>query len=177
MKGILTLRLFDGYCLMHARDKAGLEKQRFKERRSTELRPLSPELVALIGQPVTAHVWPGIEEAHQKKRAARKERKAKRKAEAAKRHKPSSNDRETFYASWEWRTLRMKVLQTQGRVCKCCGAMPGQLTEGGEPVRLVVDHIKPLGTHWELRLTYANLQVLCDSCNMGKGGRHIVDFR
>ncbi|NTA27437.1 HNH endonuclease [Allorhizobium ampelinum] len=82
-----------------------------------------------------------------------------------------------FYKSWEWRTLRMEVLKQYGRSCQCCGAEPGMKTVTGEPVRICVDHIKPLSKFWELRLDRKNLQVLCAECNQGKGAWDQTDFR
>lgn len=78
----------------------------------------------------------------------------------------SNND---FYSSWEWRTLRMKVIKRDGNRCHCCGSSPDDVDIGGKPVRIVVDHIKPIRKYWDLRLDINNLQILCDECNMGKG--------
>lgn len=75
----------------------------------------------------------------------------------------SRAEKDEFYASWDWKRLRMETLERDGRVCVSCGATPGH------GVRLVVDHIKPLGEFWELRLEPKNTQVLCNDCNMGKG--------
>ena len=76
-------------------------------------------------------------------------------------------DKNDFYMSWEWRTLRMDVLNHYGRACMSCGETNG---------KICVDHVKSLHTHWELRLEIENLQVLCDACNMGKGAQD-YDFR
>lgn len=73
-----------------------------------------------------------------------------------------------FYRSWEWKQLRYQALQRYGRICSCC-----RTTDG----KMVVDHIKPLRSHWSLRLSIGNLQVLCNSCNMGKGSRDHTDWR
>lgn len=81
--------------------------------------------------------------------------------------------KDAFYASWEWRTVRMVVLKKYGHRCQSCGAKP----LAGNEVRLTVDHIKPLSKHWELRLDPDNLQVLCDECNMGKGAWDETDYR
>lgn len=81
------------------------------------------------------------------------------------------SEKSEFYASWEWKTLRMKVLERHGRICMCCGATP----EDG--AKIVVDHIKPLGEFWGLRLDETNMQVLCEDCNMGKGNWLHRDFR
>lgn len=85
--------------------------------------------------------------------------------------------RENFYHSWEWRRLRMEVLKKYGPSCQCCGASRGDMDISGNRVRIVVDHIKPISKHWELRLDARNLQVLCDECNMGKGAWDETDWR
>lgn len=87
------------------------------------------------------------------------------------------NEKAEFYLSWEWRTLRTKVLQQYGARCMCCGATPEHKTIGGEPVAIVVDHIKPLSKRWDLRLDRGNLQVLCQECNQGKGAWDETDYR
>lgn len=89
----------------------------------------------------------------------------------------TKEEKAEFYQSWEWRTLRVKVLQQYGARCMCCGATPGHETVGGEPVMIVVDHIKPLSKRWDLRLDRSNLQVLCQECNQGKGAWDETDFR
>jgi 5-methylcytosine-specific restriction endonuclease McrA len=90
---------------------------------------------------------------------------------------PPKDEKAEFYLSWDWRTLRMKVLQQYGARCMCCGATPEHKTVGGEPVAIVVDHIKPLSKYWDLRLERGNLQVLCQECNQGKGAWNETDFR
>ena len=90
---------------------------------------------------------------------------------------PTVAAKDEFYKSWEWRTLRMEVLKEHGRACQCCGAQPGMTNAAGEPVRICVDHIKPLSIFWNLRLEKSNLQVLCDECNQGKGNWDQTDFR
>lgn len=89
----------------------------------------------------------------------------------------SPSAKEEFYKSWEWRTLRMEAIQKHGRSCQCCGASPGQKDASGAPVRICVDHIKPISKHWHLRLDLSNLQILCDECNQGKGNWSETDFR
>lgn len=89
----------------------------------------------------------------------------------------SRDKREEFYKSWEWRTLRMKIIKQYGRRCQCCGATPSDRTVDGKPVRIVVDHIKPLSKYWQLRLVPSNLQILCDECNQGKGAWDETDHR
>jgi 5-methylcytosine-specific restriction endonuclease McrA len=89
----------------------------------------------------------------------------------------SQQDREDFYRSWDWRTLRMKVIKKYGRRCMCCGSTPSDVDTSGAPVRIVVDHIKPLANFWQMRLVPSNLQILCDECNMGKGAWDETDHR
>lgn len=91
-------------------------------------------------------------------------------------YNPPSNDPRNpnaFYASWDWKKKRMEALLIHGHRCQSCGASPANL----KSVRLVVDHIKPIRKHWDLRLEITNLQVLCDDCNMGKGSWLERDFR
>lgn len=91
---------------------------------------------------------------------------------------PSKHQRtQEFYRSWEWRTLRMEVLKQHGFACQCCGAKRGDMAMSGEPIRICVDHIQPLARHWDRRLDRANLQVLCDECNQGKGAWDETDHR
>lgn len=90
---------------------------------------------------------------------------------------PTVGVKTEFYASWEWRTLRMEALKEFGRACQCCGAGPGMKAADGTPVRICVDHIKPISKFWELRLDRSNLQILCDECNQGKGNWDQTDFR
>ena len=90
---------------------------------------------------------------------------------------PSTALKQEFYSSWEWQTIRMRVLKERGRACECCGATAGRKTLGGETTRICVDHIKPISKFWELRLSFENLQVLCHECNMGKGNWDYTDWR
>lgn len=77
-----------------------------------------------------------------------------------------------FLLSWEWRTLRYRVLQKHDRRCMCCGATP----DDGVTV-LHVDHIKPRSKYPAQALNPENLQVLCHICNQGKGAWDETDFR
>lgn len=90
---------------------------------------------------------------------------------------PSPDRRETFFRSWEWRTVRMEVLKERGRTCMCCGATSADKTPDGKRVRIQVDHIKPISRYWNLRLKKSNLQVLCEECNQGKGAWDETDYR
>jgi 5-methylcytosine-specific restriction endonuclease McrA len=90
---------------------------------------------------------------------------------------PSVTIKEDFYRSWEWRRVRMEALIKHGQRCQCCGATPDATDMTGKPVRLCVDHIKPISKFWHLRLEPSNLQILCDECNQGKGNWDQTDFR
>jgi hypothetical protein len=100
-----------------------------------------------------------------------------RKPKLKKSIRPSVAAKDEFYQSWEWRTLRMEAIKEHGRSCQCCGATPGMKDASGNPVRICVDHIKPISKYWHLRLDRSNLQILCDECNMGKGNWDETDFR
>ena len=76
-----------------------------------------------------------------------------------------------FYESWDWKRVRYDFIKNKKRRCECCGATP----DNGE--RIVVDHILPIRHHWSSRFNISNLQLLCDSCNMGKGSRDTTDWR
>ncbi len=76
-----------------------------------------------------------------------------------------------FYGSWQWRRLRYDFLKGRARRCQCCGRRPA------DGIKIIVDHIKPIRHFWHLRLDPNNLQIFCDSCNMGKGSRSTDDFR
>ena len=70
-----------------------------------------------------------------------------------------------FYQTREWRELRWSVLiASDGKCIKCNrGKQDG--------VILHVDHIKPRSKFPALELVFANLQVLCEDCNIGKSNR------
>jgi len=85
--------------------------------------------------------------------------------------------RQAFYDSWDWKKARYQILTKHGPHCMLCGAGRGDLDIEGKPVKIVVDHIKPLYKFWELRLDLNNLQVLCYDCNKGKGAWDETDFR
>jgi 5-methylcytosine-specific restriction endonuclease McrA len=79
-----------------------------------------------------------------------------------------------FYRSYGWRSLRIDALEANREsygalTCECC------LT--GTTGQWHVDHIHPRSSHPELALEPANLQVLCEDCNVGKGVRHTTDWR
>ncbi len=76
--------------------------------------------------------------------------------------------KDQFYLSREWRELRYKVLKTYGRKCMLCSSTDAKLH---------VDHIKPRSSFPQLALSFENLQVLCDDCNIGKSNRDQTDWR
>jgi len=76
-----------------------------------------------------------------------------------------------FYQTSAWRRLAYQCKKRDGRRCMCCGATP----EDG--VRIVSDHVVPIRLRWDLRLDPANIQTLCDECNLGKGSTDQTDFR
>lgn len=76
-----------------------------------------------------------------------------------------------FYRSFEWRSLRYKVLSDNGGKCCLCGR------SRKDGVILHVDHIIPLSKNWSKRLDINNLQVLCEDCNMGKSNKDNIDWR
>jgi hypothetical protein len=76
-----------------------------------------------------------------------------------------------FLRSFEWRRVRMTVLERDGAKCACCGRT---VADG---VCMNVDHIKPRKRYPELALDPSNLQVLCNECNHGKGNAFRTDWR
>ena len=82
---------------------------------------------------------------------------------------PKENNKPiSFYETREWRTLRYRVLKNQGRICCLCRRTDGIMH---------VDHIKPRSKYPELSLVESNLQVLCESCNLGKSNLDETDWR
>lgn len=79
-----------------------------------------------------------------------------------------SPEDKNFYASAEWKLLRMKVLTKYGKKCMKCG-------EHADSPH--VDHIKPRSLYPDLELVFDNLQVMCPKCNMAKGNKDTIDYR
>lgn len=98
-------------------------------------------------------------------RKLRKRRAREMRAAAARRSIPA------FYSTPEWRELRYLVLKRDGGRCQLCGrsAADGSVMN--------VDHIKPRHKYPHLAMDESNLQVLCATCNAGKGGRDETDWR
>ena len=84
---------------------------------------------------------------------------------------PKRVPKESFYESREWRIVRYEALKLHGGACQCCGA------RGVDGKPLHVDHIKPRSIFPELELNVANLQVLCEDCNIGKSNTDQTDWR
>ncbi len=78
---------------------------------------------------------------------------------------------DVFFASREWQDLRYRALKKFGAKCQCCG----RGREDG--VKIHVDHVKSRFRYPELQLTFENLQILCEDCNMGKGAGDETDWR
>ena len=73
--------------------------------------------------------------------------------------------------SAEWARLRYDFLRDHEALCQCCGRGPA------DGRKINVDHIYPRRSHPQFAFTYANLQVLCSTCNQGKGNRDRTDWR
>lgn len=110
-------------------------------------------------------------ELNQHKLRKRKDRKQKKGSKIHGLRTPKDVNSDEFLSSYAWRKIRYSALQKHGRACQCCGASPGNGTI------LNVDHIKPRRKYPELALDIDNLQILCDSCNHGKGNWDETDFR
>lgn len=70
-----------------------------------------------------------------------------------------------FYNSKEWKELRAFKFADAGGLCEQC------LENGIVKIGKEVDHIKPIETHWHLRLVFANLRLLCSDCHNAKHNR------
>ena len=68
--------------------------------------------------------------------------------------------------------LRQKVLERDRYTCQLCGYKAGETYPDGEPVRLEVDHIKPLKQGG--KTVEENLWTLCSRCNAGK--KSLLDY-
>lgn len=75
---------------------------------------------------------------------------------------------EVFYKSSEWLKLRYRIIARYGRKCMACGTTAE---------RIHVDHIRPRSIYPSLELDEANLQVLCEPCNLGKSNVDETDWR
>lgn len=106
----------------------------------------------------------------QPKKVETKKKAKNRKAKKKKKRWYTSKE-DDFYSSYEWRSIRYRVLRTHGGKCMLCGATRS------DGVKIHIDHIKPRSTHPHLELDFNNLQVLCEDCNIGKSNRDQIDWR
>ena len=85
--------------------------------------------------------------------------------ELARQRQTKIEEASAFYESSEWRLLRQKVINQQGRICQECNChIVGDYD-------LTVDHINPRSKFPDQSLDATNLRVLCRSCNAKKGDR------
>tara|TARA_B100000287_G_scaffold339333_1_gene325528 strand:- start:30 stop:434 length:405 start_codon:yes stop_codon:yes gene_type:complete len=73
-----------------------------------------------------------------------------------------------FYKCIEWKILRKEYMnENKAKFFQCnyCGEDVSKCRS------LNIDHIKPLKSHWHLRLDKSNLQILCKDCNKFKGSK------
>jgi hypothetical protein len=80
----------------------------------------------------------------------------------------SETDWREFQRSDRWQRLRQRVIRTYGPICMRCGATD-------RPIH--VDHIKPKSRYPHLALSFENLQVLCETCNLEKSNIDETDYR
>ncbi|MCB7127974.1 MAG: HNH endonuclease [Candidatus Brocadiales bacterium] len=104
-----------------------------------------------------------------RKPKAQKKKAAKFKMKPAR--KLARSNHKAFYRSPAWKKVRYEVLAASDKRCALCGYA------AADGARLNVDHIKPLRKYPELALKKSNLQVLCGSCNQGKGAWDETDWR
>lgn len=126
-------------------------------------------MMAIYNQPYAFPETPKIEQAAKPTPAARSAKPPKSQRTAKKRATTARPKRASIYNTSEWKRLRFDALAASPR-CLLCGASP----EIGAVLN--VDHVKPVATHPHLALDPSNLQVLCASCNWGKGNKP-GDFR
>lgn len=85
--------------------------------------------------------------------------------ELARQRQMEIEEASAFYESSEWRLLRQKIIDQQGRICQECNC---PIVEDYD---LTVDHINPRSKFPDQSLDVTNLRVLCRSCNAKKGNR------
>lgn len=79
----------------------------------------------------------------------------------------STRNKETFYASEEWKLLRSWVFKSYINNCFSCGSNKN----------LEVDHIRPISKFPHEALKYKNLQILCRQCNALKSNKSSRRFK
>ena len=70
-----------------------------------------------------------------------------------------NKERKKFYNSRAWKIVREKALARDNYLCQRC-LKDSKLSKAD-----VVHHIKPIETHWKLRLVLDNLESLCHDCH------------
>lgn len=103
---------------------------------------------------------------------AKVKKKKGKKSKKKRKKRVSKGNNDKFYSSYEWRALRVRVLEKYECKCMMCGRNPQY-----HNVILNVDHIKPRKKYPELSLVFENLQILCGACNHGKGNKFETDYR
>ncbi len=83
----------------------------------------------------------------------------------------AAKEADTFYRSREWRRLRYQAFQRYGNKCCVCGR------GASDGMVMHVDHIKPRSLYPHLALDIANLQIMCNECNVSKGDRDEVEWQ
>ena len=76
-----------------------------------------------------------------------------------------------FYNSIEWKELRKEYLNDNKRKYFECNYCEENVSKNRS---LNIDHIRPIKTHWHLRLDKNNLQILCQDCNKFKGSKQDI---
>jgi len=90
----------------------------------------------------------------------------------SKRQKIGKKSDELFYASSMWSELRVRVFVKYDCKCMMCGESPKV-----HGITIRVSHILPRSKYPELSLSFDNLQLLCDTCDIGKGNKYEIDYR
>lgn len=75
-------------------------------------------------------------------------------------------ERDKFYASTDWRKLRLHKL-SMDPLCEVC-KRAGRIT-----IAVAVDHVIPIQDDPSQRLNYRNMQSICTPCHSSKTAREI----
>lgn len=80
--------------------------------------------------------------------------------------KKPKRKKDLFYSSWEWRKMRLFIIERDEGRCSICGrTVEDYRDDGVTKVRISVDHILKRSTHPELQLDPNNLRILCVDCH------------
>ena len=80
----------------------------------------------------------------------------------------SLEETKKFYNTDEWQSLRKEYMEKNKAKYFKCNYCDENVSLNKT---LNIDHIKPLKTHWHLRLDINNLQILCQDCNKFKASK------